>query len=85
MNELQHACPCKKSHTKFLLNVPIIKYKIQLLNNKVVELLNIKDKVFRDNITRNDRQALKSLKKKINNKEIRISVSDKGGEFTALN
>ena len=85
MNELQHAFPCKKSHTKFLPNVPIIEYKIQLLNNKVVELLNIKDKVFRDNITRNDRQALKSLKKKINNKEIRISVSDKGGEFTVLN
>ena len=85
MSEIQHVCPFEKSHTKFPPNVPIIEYKIQLLNSKVVELLNIEDKVFRDNITKNDRQALKSLKKKINNNEIRISVSDKGGEFTIIN
>ena len=41
MSEIQHACPFEKIHTKFPPNVPIIEYKIQLLDNKVVELLNI--------------------------------------------
>ena len=85
MNEIHYACHSDKSHTKFPLNVPIIEYKIQLLNYKAMELLNIEEIFFRDNITKNDRQASKSLTKRIKNNDIRIFVSDKGGEFTVIN
>ena len=44
-----------------------------------------KEEYYTDNLPREERRALIGLKKRINDGEIRISTSDKGGEFIVIN
>ena len=77
---LENVCSFEKSHTKFPPAVPDIECKLCLLNKEVMSLLD-KEEYYTDNLPREERRALIGLKKRINDREIRISTSDKEGEF----
>ena len=71
-------------HTTFSPAVQDIDCKLRSLNKEAMSLLD-EEEYYTDNLPREKRRALIGLKKRINDGEIRISTSDKGGQFIVIN
>jgi hypothetical protein len=81
LKSMENACPFDKPHAKFPPTFPDIECKLQLLNKQAMKLLTMQELYQFDNLSKDERKSLSVLKKKITDGEIRISTSDKGGEF----